>query len=467
MTFNESRSVEGFVRDRLCGGITHLTAATPGVVGRKGHVCGLGWRFLAPRHLARLPHEVMVEGHVREALIRLNPAIAAQPDRAEDVLHRLRSILMAVRKDGLVNANEEFTAWLRGNRSMPFAEGGEHAAIDLIDFSDLERNQYVVTTKFIYRRGASEKRADLVLLVNGIPLIVIEAVTPATASRSWSDAAVEIHYDERNVRELFVPNVISIATDGKELRYGSIGLPVERWGPWHTDASAATPALPPIGRAIESMLRPNVVLDLLANFSAYTTDEQEHRIKIVARHEEYEATNAIVERVVMGHPNKGLIWHSEGLGTSMVTLFAARQLLRHPKLTNPTALIVVGLLDLDRHVSSAFCTAFTPTPVLAHSRAELQRLLAQDTRAVVIATTVTFAEADGVLNDRTNIVAMVDEAHRTQECGLGRKIREALPNAFLFGMTGRPINCVDRNTLDTFSAADDKGGFMNRYAFEE
>ena len=314
MTFDEPRSVEGFIRDRLCGGITHHTAATPGFVRRKGQVSGLGWHFVAPRNLARLPHEVMVEGHVREALIRLNPAIAAQPDRAEDVLHRLRGVLMAVRSDGLVTANEEFAAWLRGDRSMPFGEGGKHATIRLIDFSDLELNQYVVTTKFIYRRGASDKRADLVLLVNGIPLIVIEALTPATASRSWSDAAVQIHYDERNVPELFVPNAISIATDGKELRYGSIGLPVERWGPWHTDASAETPALPPIGRAIESMLRPNVILDLLANFSAYATDEQEHRIKIVAGHEQYEATNATRRTGGHGPPEKGSHLELPGIG---------------------------------------------------------------------------------------------------------------------------------------------------------
>ena len=243
MTFNEPGALEVFVRDRLCGGVTHYTAAGPGFARRKGRVSGLGWHFLAPRTLARLPYEVMVERHVREALIRLNHEIAAQPGRAAAVLSKMRAIVMGVRRDGLVKANNEFTAWLKGDRSMPFEEDGEHEPIRLIDFCDLARNQYVVTTKFIYRAGASEKRADLVLLVNGMPLVVIETKTSAGASRSWFDGARQIHnYDERSVPQLFVPNLLSIVTDGEGLRYGSVGLPVELWQAWRTEVGAETPA---------------------------------------------------------------------------------------------------------------------------------------------------------------------------------------------------------------------------------
>src|SRR5438876_5078791 len=221
--FNESNTVEAFVRDRLCGGIAAPTAVTPGLARRGGQPLGLGWHFLSPQNLERQPHEVLNEDQLREALIRLNPEVAAQPDRADDVLYKLRAIIMGVRSDGLVKANEEFAAWLTGERSMPFGEHGEHVTIRLIDFADIEQNQYVVTTQYTYRAGASEKRADLVLLVNGIPLVVIEAKTPVRASQSWLDGALQVHDDyERNVPELFVPNAISIATEGKELRYGSI-----------------------------------------------------------------------------------------------------------------------------------------------------------------------------------------------------------------------------------------------------
>ena len=468
MTFNESNTVEAFVRDRLCGGIIHHTAVGPGLARRQGRVSGLGWHFLSPQNLRRQPQEVLVEDHLREALTRLNPEIGMQPDRADDVLYRLRAILMGVRGDGLVKANEEFAAWLTGERSMPFGERGEHVTVRLIDFEDLERNQYVVTTQFTCCAGASEKRADLVLLVNGIPLVVIEAKTPVRASQSWFDAAVQIHEDyERNVPELFVPNTVSIATEGKEFRYGSIGLPVDLWGPWRIEADGETPALRRIEQAVDSMLRPNVVLDLLASFTAYATDKKKRRMKIVARHQQYEATNQIVERVVAGHPKKGLIWHFQGSGKSLLMLFASRKLRLHPALKNPTVMIVVDRIDLDSQISSTFYAADTPNLVKADSRTELQRLLTQDTRKIIITTIFKFAEAGGVLNDRSNIIAMVDEAHRTQEGDLVRKMREALPNAFLFGLTGTPINRADRNTFYAFGAEEDKAGYMSRYGFEE
>ena len=167
MTFNEANTVEAFVRDRLCGGITHHTAVGPGLARHTARSPASAGTSLRRQDLPRQLHEVLVVDHLREALIRLNPEIAAQPDRADDVLYKLRAIVMGVRSDGLVKANEEFAAWLTGERSMPFGENGEHVTIRLIDFADLEQNQYVVTTQFTFRAGASEKRADLVLLVNG------------------------------------------------------------------------------------------------------------------------------------------------------------------------------------------------------------------------------------------------------------------------------------------------------------
>jgi type I restriction enzyme R subunit len=466
--FSEANTVEAFVSDRLSGGIRNRATVGPGLAHNLGQLSGLGWHFLARQDVPRGLHEVLVEPHLRDALVRLNPQIAAQPDRADDVLHKLRAIVMGVRTDGLVKANEEFAAWLTGERSMPFGEGGEHVTVRLVDFDDIEQNEYVVTTQFAIRAGASEKRADLVLLVNGIPLVVIEAKTPVRASQSWLDGALQVHDDyEPNVPELFVPNVFSIATEGKELRYGSIGMPVELWGPWRVDAVAGVPAFQNLDGVIGSMLRPQVVLDLLANFTAYATDGKGRRIKIVARFQQYEGTNRIVDRVVAGHPKRGLIWHFQGSGKSLLMLFAARKLRLHPSLKNPTVVIVVDRIDLDSQISSTFYAADTPNLVKADSRSALQQLLAQDVRKIIITTIFKFGEAGGVLNDRSNIIAMVDEAHRTQEGDLGRKMREALPNAFLFGLTGTPINRADRNTFYAFGAEEDTAGYLSRYGFEE
>lgn len=468
MTFTESNTVEALVRDILCGGITHHTAVGPGLARRQGAICGLGWHFLGPQYLPRQTHEVLVEDHVREALIRLNPEIAAQPDRADDLLYRLRAILMGVRTDGLVKANEEFAAWLCGERSLPFGADGEHVTIRLIDFDDVERNQYVVTTQYTVRSGAEERRADLVLLVNGLPLVVIEAKTPVRPSQSWFDAAAQIHHDyELNVPELFVPNLSSVATEGKDLRYGSIGLPLELWGPWRTDDEAEMPAMEGVRRTVSSMLRPQVVLDLLGSYTAYATAKGARRVKIVARYQQVEAANRIVERVVAGHPRKGLIWHFQGSGKSLLMLFAARKLRLHPALRNPTVIIVVDRIDLDTQISGTFHAADAPNLQKADSRAELEQLLAQDARKIIITTIFKFAEAGGVLNDRQNIIVLVDEAHRTQEGDLGRRMRRALPNAFLFGLTGTPINRADRNTFFAFGAEEDDYGYLSRYGFEE
>ena len=142
MTFTESNTVEALVRDILCGGVGHHTAVGPGLARRHGTLSGLGWHYLGPQHLPRQAHEILVEYHLREALIRLNSEIAAQPDRADDVLYRLRAILMGVRTAGLVKANEEFAAWLAGERSMPFGADGEHVTVRLVDLEDVERNQY-------------------------------------------------------------------------------------------------------------------------------------------------------------------------------------------------------------------------------------------------------------------------------------------------------------------------------------
>ena len=464
MTFNEANTVEAFILDLLCGGITHHTAVGPGLARRSG----LGWHFLSHENLPRQPQEALVEDHLSEALIRLNPTIAAQPDRVDDVLYRLRAIIMGVRSDGLVKANEEFAAWLTGEKSMPFGENGEHVTIKLIDFDDPEQNQYVVTQQYTFRAGKTEKRADLVLLINGMPLVLIEAKTPVRSSQSWLDGAFQVHDDyEPNVPELFVPNVFSIATEGKEYRYGSIRMPVEYWGPWRLEDDDALPSMEQVKKAVTSMLRPQVILDLLANFTSYATHKGKQRIKIIARYQQYEGANKLVERVVAGHPKKGLIWHFQGSGKSLLMLFAARKLRLHPALRNPTVMVVVDRIDLDTQITGTFLASSAANLKKADSRKELQELLEKDVRKIIITTIHKFGEAGGVLNDGENIIVLVDEAHRTQEGDLGRKMRDALPNAFLFGLTGTPINRADRNTFYAFGAEEDQNGYMSRYGFED
>ncbi len=470
--FNEENAVEDFVRDLLCGKpakseLLVIEAGAPYVTAGRGSR-GAGWQFVPAIALPRQPKDAFVEKYATEALIRLNPTIADQPERADEVLYKLRAIALSVRSDGLIGANEEFTAWLRGERSMPFGHNNEHVTVKLIDFDDLDQNTYVVASQYTFRAGAAERRADVVLLVNGFPLVLVEAKTPVRDAISWVDGAMQVHNDyERFVPELFVCNVFSVATEGKEMRYGAIGAPVEQWGPWRLKEDIPPTSLADVGRQIESLLRPHVILDILANFTLFATDKRNRRIKIVSRYQQYEAANQIVQRVLAGYPRKGLIWHFQGSGKSLLMVFAAQKLRLQPALRNPTVIIVVDRRDLDTQISATFHASDIPNLVKAKSRAELERLLRQDTRKIIITTIFKFGEAEGVLNERENIIVLVDEAHRTQEGDLGMKMRAALPNAFLFGLTGTPINRRDRNTFYAFGADEDSNGYMSRYGFEE
>ncbi len=473
MSFTESNTVEAYLYDLLSGPVKSVPANVvqePQATYGRSHN-GLGWRRLASADFPRQPQDVLVESWVREALIRLNPEITAQPDRADEVLYRLRAIVLSVRSDGLIRANEEMMAWIRGERSMPFGQNNEHVPVRLIDFDNLEQNQYVVTQQFTFRAGSAERRADLMLVVNGLPLVLIEAKTPTRAAVSWVDGALQVHDDyEKFVPELFVCNVFSVATEGKEYHYGSLGLPVKDWGPWNLDADGGDPQRHPLHGlklAAESMLRPHVVLDILSSFTLFATDKKQRRIKIICRYQQYEAANKIVERVLAGYPKKGLIWHFQGSGKSLLMVFAAQKLRLHPGLKNPTVLIVVDRIDLDTQITGTFTGADIPNLEKADTREKLQQLLAQDVRKIIITTIFKFGEADGALNERSNIIALVDEAHRTQEGDLGRKMRDALPNAFLFGLTGTPINRFDKNTFYAFGADEDAKGYMSRYGFEE
>ena len=271
--FNEENTVEEYVRDLL----TPL------------------WAFVSPEELRRADDAVFAADRLKDSLIRLNPAIEENPDRVEDVLYRLRAIILSVRSDGLVKANEEFSAWLSGDRSMPFGSDGEHVTIRLIDFDDLSNNDYVVTTQYRFTGKGQTRIPDVVLLVNGMPLVIVEAKTPTRDCVSWADGALQINDYEVDIPELFVPNVLSVATEGKEFRYGSVRVPVDLWGPWRVDGDEQLSPLERVGSAVRSMLTPINVLDFLANFTTYANDNKRRRIKIVARYQQFDGANRIVE----------------------------------------------------------------------------------------------------------------------------------------------------------------------------
>jgi type I restriction enzyme R subunit len=444
---------------------------TTSIVSEPKASYGVNWEYKSAEELGRNVNEVLLEQELKTSLIKLNPEITEENNLADEVMHQLRSILISVREVGLVKANEDFHSWLTGDKTMPFGKNNRHVPVKLIDFEELANNTYIITNQYrIHYRET--KIPDVVLFVNGIPIVVGEAKTPIRPSVSWLDGANEVHNIYENaVPQLFVPNVLSFATEGKDLYYGAVRTPLEFWAPWRLegdeDKMAKQLGLAEMGKELSDLLSPQRLLDILQNFCLYTSNKRNQRSKIICRFQQYEGANKIVERVKEGKIKKGLIWHFQGSGKSLLMLFAAQKLRKTAELKSPTVLVLVDRTDLDTQITGTFNAADVANVETTDSIKELQKLLERDTRKIIISMIHKFRDAKPNMNTRDNIIVLVDEAHRTQEGDLGRQMRAALPNAFLFGLTGTPVNKADKNTFWAFGAAEDEGGYMSRYTFHD
>lgn len=429
-----------------------------------------GWKYIEAENLPRQYDEVMVEPMVKEALIRLNPVIAEDPSRADEVIYKLRALIISTEAHDLVTRNEQFKKLIFEENSFPFGENGRMVPIRFFGTmtpEDLALNEYVVTNQWVYPCVENGKRLDIVLLINGFPIAIGELKTPVRDAISWLDAAGDIHAYEKSIHRMFVPNVFNFATEGKCFRYGSVCMPINLWGPWHTPTNKGEGTLAEVKISVEDMITPAKVMDIFQFFTIFATDKKYRKYKIICRYQQYEGANLLVERVKAGYPKKGLIWHFQGSGKSLLMVFAAQKLRMIPELKNPTVVIVDDRIDLETQITATFNASDIPNLVSLATKDELIKFFQQDIRKIAITTIFRFGDVDGVLNERDNIIIMVDEAHRTQEGDLGEKMHAALPNAFFFGLTGTPINRVDKNTFHTFGAEEDKSGYMSKYSFSD
>lgn len=429
-----------------------------------------GWKYIPAEELPRQHADVMVEPMVRDALIRLNPEIAEDPSRADQVIYKLRTVILSVQPHNLVTQNEIFKRMIFEENSYPFGKDGRMIPIRFfgtLTKENLALNEYVVTNQWVFPKEVGGKRLDIVLLINGFPIAIGELKTPTRNAITWLDGAGDISAYEKSIPQMFVPNIFNFASEGKCYRYGSVGMPINLWGPWHTPENKSEGTLVDVQRSVLSMIKPEIVMDIFQFFTIFATDKKYRKYKIICRYQQFEGANLIVERVKAGYPKKGLIWHFQGSGKSLLMVFAAQKLRMTPELKNPTVVIVDDRIDLETQITATFNASDIPNMASAGSKEDLVNFFKGDMRKILITTIFKFGEVDGVLNLRDNIILMVDEAHRTQEGNLGEKMRTALPNAFFFGLTGTPINRIDKNTFYTFGAVEDKSGYMSRYSFSD
>lgn len=425
-----------------------------------------GWTYVKAEDMPRSTSDIMVAQWLKEALLRLNPKITAS--QAEEVVQKIKAALYTTANE-LITANQRLRKLFFEENSYPFGKDGEHIPVKFFDMEDMSKNYCVVTNQWEFPRPSIDggKRLDIVFLINGLPMVIGETKTPVRPAITWADGAKDIQGYERSIPEMFVSNAFNFATEGKEFFYAGIGAPLGKWGPWYESEARHHGTMEDVKLNFRHMLNPMRVLDIYRYYSIFTTNPStEKKMKIVCRYQQYEGGEAIVQRVLENKIKKGLIWHFQGSGKSWLMVFAAQKLRNMESLNNPTVVIVDDRKDLEDQITGDFTRAEIPNLDSIDSKQGLIDFFSGDQRKIVITTIFKFGDVDQPLSDRSNIIVMVDEAHRTQERNLGLKMRTALPNAFFFGLTGTPINKVDKNTFATFGADEDRGGYMSKYSFQ-
>ena len=433
----------------------------------------LGWRYLHPDGLRSERGDrrgVLLKGRLRSALRRLNEWMTGE--QADRVIHELENVnATGIARNQLVH--EYLTYGMPLN--VDVRRRRETRIVRFFDFDHSEGglNDFAVTTQFHVRRsgerggGVDDERSvipDLVLFVNGIPLVVMEAKSPTLGSewqaravrqlRRYQEATAQWHGTGAPV--LFHYNLLCVAHCGAAASYAAYGASENAYFEWksmlpRTDDDVRRLGFEPEGQAqlIAGLLSPSTLLDVLRDYVVYEP-EQGRLVKKLPRYQQYRAVRAALARILSGRKPEergGVVWHTQGSGKSLTMLWLAVKVRREPRLANAAILVVTDRTQLDRQIAATFERCGFPAPEHASSTRDLRRLLTTGQGRTIMTTIQKFEDAlnapEGdldVLNRSENVVVMVDEAHRTQYGVLGARMSRALPNAVLVGFTGTPID---------------------------
>ena len=433
--------------------------------------------------------QVLLIDRLRNAINKLNPTIPA--DAKEDALKELQRI----HTPELIANNEIFHLMLTEGIKVSYQKDGNKRGdlVWIIDFDNPENNEFVVANQFTVIEENNNKRPDIILFVNGIPLVVIELKNASDENATIRSAYKQLQTYKATIPSLFTYNALLIISDGLESKSGSLSAGFSRYMSWKTadGKKLASHLDSELEIMIKGQLNKKTLLDLIQYFTVFEKTKKEdlktgittyETVKKTAAYHQYYAVNKAIESSLIasnadGDRKAGVVWHTQGSGKSLSMVFYSGKIIQ--KLNNPTILVITDRNDLDDQLFDTFAASkilLKQTPVQAKSREHLKELLKVSSGGVVFATIQKFQPDEGnvyeTLTDRKNVIVIADEAHRTQygfkaktvddkdEDGniIGKKIvygfakylRDALPNATYLGFTGTPIESTDVNTPAVF-----------------
>jgi type I restriction enzyme R subunit len=419
--------------------------------------------------------DVILTERTRHAIDELNPKI---PKEARD--EALRKLLRT-ESQLLIQNNKVFHKMLVDGVNVEYSRKDGSIVGDnvrLFDFQNPENNEFLAVNQFTVIENNNNRRPDVILFVNGIPLAVIELKNPADENATIETARNQLETYKAQIPSLLAYNCFLIISDGMEARAGTISSTREWFMPWKTidGTNLAPKAMPQLEVLLKGMCNKKALLDLARHFIVFEQDGNKITKKIAAYHQ-YHAVNKAIEKTIKasrptGDKRCGVVWHTQGSGKSLSMVFYTGKLVLEPALENPTIIVLTDRNDLDDQLFGTFSRCqdlLRQKPVQAETRPQLQELLKVSSGGIVFTTAQKFlpehkGERYPLLSDRRNIIVIADEAHRSQYDfidGFARNIRDAVPNASFIGFTGTPIEKADHNTPAVF------GDYIDVYDIEQ
>jgi type I restriction enzyme R subunit len=408
--------------------------------------------------------DVVLQSRLRKALERLNPQL--QPEAIQDAHKRL------TRGDepSTVTRNHAFHQKLVEGVTVEYTRldgsiGG--ALVRVFDFDHPNNNDWVAVNQFTIAEGQNTRRPDILIFINGLPIVLMELKNPADESATIWSAFRQIQTYKDQIASLFTFTELLIISDGMETRVGSLTADTERFMPWRTieGEELAPSSLPQLQVVIAGLLEKRRLLDFLRYFVVFEDEGGGVLVKKIAGYHQYHAVNRAVSATLSasaedGDQRVGVVWHTQGSGKSLTMAFYAGRLVLEPKLQNPTIVVITDRNDLDDQLYGTFSRCYEllrQAPVQAEDREHLRSLIQVSSGGVVFTTIQKFMPSEGdrypQLSDRRNVIVIADEAHRSQYDfidGFARHMRDALPYASFIGFTGTPIEKTDANTRSVF-----------------